>query len=275
MSDLEDSFYQQLSSLDVSLLGVIPTSATIEDRRALLALHLASRSPGYSYLEVGSEMGGSLQAHLIDPWCAKVFSVDLRVDTVRDYRGTFQWYNGNTTAAMRERLRLAWPNAQLGKLITFDMQASQVPAEALVPAPALIFIDAEHTDRAAWADFRWALKVGAQNGFIAFHDAHLVWGGIRRALADLNRQGVEHAAGQFSGSSVLAIALGAEARGRLNGLGLSISEPELFFKQARGLRRKERLEHWRNRFEWTKVACRERLKHCWQTGKRLVTGDRY
>ena len=274
MSDLEDSFYQQLSSLDVSLLGLVPTSATLKDRRALLALHLASRSPGYSYLEIGSEMGGSLQAHLIDPWCATVFSIDLRVDTARDYRGTFQWYNGNTTAAMRERLRLALPKAELGKLITFDMQASQVPAEALVPTPTLIFIDAEHTDRAAWVDFHWALRVGARNGFIAFHDAHLVWGGIRRALAELKREGVEHAAGQFSGSSVFAIALGAEACGRLNGLGLSIVAPELFFKKARGLRRQERLEHWRNRFEWTKVACRDRLKHCWRAGKRLVAGNR-
>jgi hypothetical protein len=272
MPDLEYSFNQKLSSLDVSLLSSVPSSATLEDRRALLALHLASRSPNYSYLEIGSEMGGSLQAHLMDPWCARVFSIDLRVDTAHDFRGTFQWYSGNTTAAMRSRLTQAFPDADLGKLITFDMEAATVRAAALVPAPALIFIDAEHTDRAAWADFRWARKVVSTHGWIAFHDAHLVCGAIRQALADLKRQGIEHAAGQFSGSSVFAIALGGEARPRLTDLGLSITEPELFFKQANGLRRKERFDHWRNRLAWTKVACRQQLKHWRQAGRRLLGG---
>lgn len=256
----DDSFCQKLSFLDLSLLREVPSSATLEDRRALLALHLACRSPDYSYLEIGSEKGGSLQAHLNDPWCAKVFSIDLRVDTVDDFRGTFQWYNGNTTAAMRERLRQAFPNAELEKLITFDTEASKVPAAMLVPAPALIFIDAEHTDRAVWADYCWAREVISSQGCIAFHDAHLVCGGIRRVLGDLKRQGDEFAAGQFTGSSVFVIALGEGARRRLTSIDLSMVEPELFFKNANRLRWKERFDHWRNRVAWTKRAYRDRLK---------------
>lgn len=253
------SFSERIGRLDLGLLQAVPTNTTAGDRRALLLLQSAARHPGYTYLEIGSEQGGSLQGHLADPWCAQVFSIDLRVDQAPDFRGTCQWYSGNTTAAMRQRLEAAFPDGEVAKLRTFDMVASAVPRERLRPAPSLVFIDAEHTDRAALHDFRWSLTVLPPVGWIAFHDSHLVCGGIQRALLELQRGGVEHAAGCFPDSSILAIALGTGARQRLLDLAVAEIEPRAHFRQARRQRWGDRLAHWRARLTVHRARWRRRL----------------
>lgn len=213
LSEPESRFVSRLLELDPGLWAAVPSSASVGDRRTLLALHREVRRPGYAYAEIGSERGGSLQAHLADPWCARVFSIDLRVEEVDDIRGRKLWYEGNTTARMRAELERAMPGCTT-KLTTFDAAARDVPLEALEPRPMVVFIDAEHTDRAAKADFDWALTAVRTDGWIAFHDAGLVVGGIRRAMREMRRTKRAHA-GAWLPDDVFVIALGPGARARL------------------------------------------------------------
>lgn len=206
-------FAARLGHLDLSLFAAVTSSASAGDRRTLLAVHREARRPGYAYAEIGSERGGSLQAHVADPWCARVFSIDLRVTEVDDTRGRKAWYADNTTAAMRAELERAMPGST-AKLTTFDAAARDVPTASLQPRPSLVFIDAEHTDRAAEEDFRWALEAVEPDGWIVFHDATLVPGAIGRALRELRRTRREHA-GAWVVDDVFAIALGAESAARL------------------------------------------------------------
>lgn len=228
-------------------MSLVPTAATKADCRSLLALQLVAREPGYTYLEIGSEKGGSLQAHLADPWCVKVFSIDLRVENVDDFRGKHNFYNGNTTASMRSDLEKVFDPGKMEKLLTFDMEALRVPRDSLMPAPSLIFIDAEHTDHAAYSDFIWALKTVDAKGWIAFHDAHLVCGGIRRALNKLSSLGLKFEAGRFPHSSVFVVALGSDAVTRLSKISIQLAEPDSFLRWARVTRWGALFTHWRHR----------------------------
>lgn len=209
----QEDFASRLARLDPGLLKGVMSSASAGDRRTLLALHREVRQPGYTYAEIGSEFGGSLQAHLEDPWCGQVFSIDLRVAEVDDRRGKRVWYEGNTTAAMREALERARPGAT-ARLTTFDAATRDVPPARLEPRPTLVFIDAEHTDRAALEDFRWALAVVRPDGWVVFHDASLVSGAIRRARRELEVAGREYVGGWLP-DDVYAIALGAGAGMRM------------------------------------------------------------
>ena len=253
-------FSERLNALDLELMSAVPSTATSGDRRALLALHLAVRTPGYTYLEIGSEQGGSLQAHLGDNWCNKVFSIDLRVETAPDFRGTHQWYCGNSTTAMRANLAKAFPNGEIEKLETFDMEAAMVPPEKLRPAPSLVFIDAEHTDGAVFKDFLWALKIVDPNGSIAFHDAHLVCVGIRRAIAELNFRGLVHVAGRFPKSSVFVIDLGAGATKRSSENVWQLEDAGPFLRRSRYTRWHLRIEHWALGWSSETRKCIQRVK---------------
>lgn len=239
--NVETNFGERLARGDNALWDAVPSSATAADRRVLLALQAGVRAPGYAYVEIGSEMGGSLQVHLADPWCAKVFSIDLRVTAVVDYRGTRMWYNDNTTAGMRARLGAAFSAAQMAKLETFDAAAPEVAPALITVRPRLVFIDAEHTDEAAWRDFCWARGVVEADGWIAFHDASLVRGAVLRAVATLRREGQEHAVGRFRGSSVLVVALGAGAAARVAGLSGAVGGLGWFAVVSPWARRRARL----------------------------------
>lgn len=103
-------FSAQLRALDLSLMSAVPATAMAGDRCAFLASHSAVRQPGYTYLEIGSEQGGSFKTHLRDSWGQSVFSIDLSVDTAPDSRGTQRWYDGNSTAALRATLAKASSN---------------------------------------------------------------------------------------------------------------------------------------------------------------------
>jgi hypothetical protein len=245
--DASLTFSERLQSLDLTLMSAVATTATPGDCRALLALHFAARKPDYTYLEIGSEQGGSLQAHLGDHWCSKVFSIDLRVEIAPDFRGTHEWYTGNSTATMWANLEKAFPNGEMDKLKTFDMTAADVPRAPLTPRPSLVFVDAEHTDRAVFDDFLWAYGVVQRDGWIAFHDAHFVCGGIKRVMAHLKSNGVRHAAGRLTESSVFAIALGDGAEERISSLPIRVMKPENFLRLAGFTRWRFRVRHLRLR----------------------------
>ncbi|MEK6251268.1 MAG: hypothetical protein AABM43_04870 [Actinomycetota bacterium] len=80
---------QRVDDLDVTLLDQIQTQTTMGDRESLLALHAACRSAhgAFSYLEIGSHRGGSLQALVRDPRCERIVTIDARPERQPDERG--------------------------------------------------------------------------------------------------------------------------------------------------------------------------------------------
>jgi hypothetical protein len=62
-------FEAQLNELDTSLLDEIESQTSADDKRSLLALHVACRRVHreFRWLEIGSHLGGSLQALVRDP----------------------------------------------------------------------------------------------------------------------------------------------------------------------------------------------------------------
>src|SRR4051795_12776182 len=107
VGDVRDAeLAMRVDRLDDDLFSAIESQTTDRDRRSLLALHsaVASNRPSFSYLEVGSYLGGSLQALIRDRRCAHVMSVDTRTREAPDKRSRMWSYEDNSTTRMLERL---------------------------------------------------------------------------------------------------------------------------------------------------------------------------
>lgn len=180
----------RISTGDVSLFDAIATETTGADRRNLLAVQsiIAEKSGTYRYLEIGSHRGGSLQPHVLDSRCAAIYSVDPRPSAQSDERGGTYYYHENSTQTMMDNLRTLCPE-QSAKVQTFEMSMPDLTkSKSEIPPVDLIFIDGEHTDSAAQADFEAALHFAAPDAIIIFHDAPIVYAGISKAVTDYNRK---------------------------------------------------------------------------------------
>jgi hypothetical protein len=185
-------FEARLARLDVHLFDAIPSQLSDHDRRSLLACQLAVRrlQQPYVYLEIGSHLGGSLQTHLQDRACARLFSLDSRPASQADARGPRFHYEGNSTARMRALLEALVPGRG-ADLVCFEATSTQLDPQAIDVAPQLCFIDGEHTDEAAWADFQLCRRVLAPSGgLIVFHDAAVVYEALARVVGTLQAEGV-------------------------------------------------------------------------------------
>jgi hypothetical protein len=153
-----------------------PTTTDSLDRHSFLAAQNVVRRlrQGYTYVEIGSEVGGTLVPHLLDPTCQRVVSIDLRPDYQPDERGSQFSYVGHSTARMIETLRPLMPATSLAKLATFDADARQVSPAAIAGPADLVLIDGEHTVTAAFSDFMSLLPALSPNAVVLFHDANLV-----------------------------------------------------------------------------------------------------
>ncbi|MGH9947289.1 MAG: class I SAM-dependent methyltransferase [Pyrinomonadaceae bacterium] len=201
-----DDFEAAIERLDTELFEQIYSQTTVADKRSLLAIQRSFRQSGeYVYLEIGSHLGGTIQPHLLDPYCVKIYSIDSRPAIASDVRGD-QPYPDNSTERMLGLLAKVAPQ-NLAKIETFDAVSSRIDTSSIMPKPNLCFIDGEHTDMAVIADFEFCLQTAAQNCTIVFHDSDLVYRGIRRIIADLNKQGLPHTPMKLGGS-VFAIAFG-------------------------------------------------------------------
>lgn len=177
----------RVCDLDTSLLGQIESQTTEPDRRSLLALHaaIAERRP-FDYLEIGSHLGGSLQALVADPRCRSIVSIDTRPLTQPDDRGDAAEYPENSTKRMLDLLA-SLSDADLTKVKTFEQGTDQLEVASLPTRPAFCFVDAEHTRAAALRDARFCLEATTTDGVIAFHDSNVVMPGIEDFLAGLDR----------------------------------------------------------------------------------------
>jgi predicted O-methyltransferase YrrM len=173
-----NTFDQALEELDLSLFEKITSQSTEADKRSLLAVQSAVRdlAPDYKYLEIGSYLGGSIQPHLLDPECKRIYSVDKRPSSQPDERGIKYVYENNSTARMLEMLRDV--SADLDKIVTIDGDSRTLDPLKIPDKIQLCFIDGEHTDAAVLSDFTFCLNVLDTSGAIVFHDAQITYNGI-------------------------------------------------------------------------------------------------
>lgn len=177
----------RVDRLDLSLFDQIEGAcASSADRRSLLAVHAAVAARGeFSYLEVGSYHGASLQSFIVDPRCQSIVSIDRRDAVSPDGRreGAVP-YPDNTTAGMLERLSRV-PGADLDKLSALNSTTEELDPVTL--RVDLCLIDAEHTDAAALRDARFCRRAIRDRGVIVFHDRLIVDRGIQEFLGELSR----------------------------------------------------------------------------------------
>jgi hypothetical protein len=200
--------HARLERLDTELFAHIPTQTDEGDKLAWLALQRAvrRRQSVYSYLEIGSYLGGSLQPHVLDPRCVRVYSIDKRVGVAPDEREMPSHYAGNTTAHMLENLRRLAPDS-LDKLVCFDADVRQIDPALICEPPHLCLIDGEHTVSAVLDDFAFSLSVASSSCIVAFHDDWVIQPALRQILSRLRQKAVKHAALKLPGCT-FAIAVG-------------------------------------------------------------------
>lgn len=165
---------ERVAAQDISLYHHIASQTSEADRRSLLAVHhaLAQRAAGFSYLEIGSHLGGTLQAFIADPRCRRIVSIDPRPPAQPDDRGQMFAYEGNSTARMLSRLATV-PGADLAKLETIELSTEDI-APGRIARPDLCLVDGEHTYAAALRDARFCRAAMQGAGVILFHDREIV-----------------------------------------------------------------------------------------------------
>lgn len=164
----------------LSVFDHIASQTTIGDRKSLLALReLAAAGGSFSYLEIGSHLGGSLQPFVVDERCTSIISIDPRPTSQPDKRlpgAERHHYEDNSTEQMLSLLR-AIPGADVGKIKTIEASTEAIDPASISAEPTLCFIDGEHTDIAALRDAIFCAAV-APRSIIAFHDRSAVGTGI-------------------------------------------------------------------------------------------------
>jgi hypothetical protein len=204
-------FERRIEGLDLSLFAAIDSQSDDGDKRSWLALQRTARrsNESYTYLEIGSFRGGSLQPYVLDPRCRKIFSIDPRPAEQPDDRGQRFHYENNSTARMLASLRAVDPD-QVAKIVCFDSDAREIDPMRLADRPDLCFIDGEHTKRAVLSDFDFCLRACAPQAIIYFHDDWVIYPALARILGSLRARGKPFKAFKLQGST-FAIALGAAA----------------------------------------------------------------
>ncbi len=187
-----NSFEQSIENLDLKLFEKIKSQSSVDDKQSLLACQFAVREikPAYNYLEIGSYLGGSIQPHLLDEKCVKIYSIDKRPLHQPDERGVDYTYLNNSTGRMLELLREVAPG-NIGKITTIDGDTRQINASEIKDKISLCFIDGEHTTEAVLSDFKFCLKVLEKNGAIAFHDASITYNGISDSIEYLKKNSIK------------------------------------------------------------------------------------
>ncbi len=191
MNKKKRNFDIMISTLNRDLFAKIVSQTHRFDKTSLLALQNAIRNSMeyYVYLEIGSHLGGSIQTHLLDPKCKKIYSIDKRLKIQPDNRCQKGYkYPKNSTKRMLNNLKQISIN--LNKITCFDDDASNIDISKIDPKPDICLIDGEHTTKAVISDFNFCLSVLNDNGVIIFHDSHILRSGINVILHNLKKKNI-------------------------------------------------------------------------------------
>jgi hypothetical protein len=199
---------ERIQNLDITLFGRIKSQTTDADRKSLLAVQacVGEAAGEYVYLEIGSYLGGSIQPHLLDPRCKRIYSIDKRQLMSFDERTEAPDYPGNSEEHMLSLLAAIDPG-QATKIRCIDGDTRSISPFRISEAPNLCFIDGEHTPEAVVADFDFCRKVSAPDATIVFHDSEIIFRGLRSVIAEIKREGGQFSAHALSGV-VYVICLG-------------------------------------------------------------------
>lgn len=166
------NWHERIENLDTTLFDAISSQTSLGDRRSLLAIQRATAKAyqKYTYLGIGSHLGGSIQPHLVDPRCKKIYSIDPRPYQQPDDRapGYVATYEDNSTERMLHLLRESYGSTE--KIMCFELNTCDIDVSNIEESPELIFIDGEHTKSAVLADFDFCSKVADSRATIIFHD---------------------------------------------------------------------------------------------------------
>ncbi len=199
-------FEQSINNLDLLIFEKISSQSSDNDKQSLLACQLAARdlTDEYFYLEIGSYLGGSIQPHLLDEKCRRIYSIDKRPRAQPDERGVEFIYLNNSTARMLENLKAV---ATVDKITAIDGDTRQIETAEIKDKITLCYIDGEHTDKAVMSDFKFCLGVLAENGAILFDDANIIYNGIADCIKYLEQSAVSFRAYSLP-DKVFAIEIG-------------------------------------------------------------------
>lgn len=186
------NFAEHLENLDIKVFEKIHSQTSDSDKRSILACQKAVRELAgeYTFLEIGSYRGGSLQPFVLDAKCKKIISIDKRPKVSPDERGIDVVYLNNTTEKMLENLREVFPGG-VSKIRTIDGDVSEIDPAEVTEKPELCFIDGEHTDEATWRDFEFCRKVMANDGAVLFHDTMIIYNAVSRIIEFLEENNIK------------------------------------------------------------------------------------
>lgn len=171
---------------------------------------IVSTNGKYSYVEVGSYLGRTLQPHVMDSDCKAALSIDLRPDVTPDERGALGMYKGIRAEDMLDELKAACTATQVKKVTTITDSSDALRTYSGRRKYDLALIDGEHTNTAVFQDFLNLRRVMNDDCVICFDDTHIVHSGIVNAKASLEDAGIPHAI-FFCKGAITVLAIGALA----------------------------------------------------------------
>jgi hypothetical protein len=180
---------QRIDSLDTSVFEPIASQTSQGDKRSLLAVQraTASKHKTFSYLEIGSHLGGSIQPYLLDPRCENIISIDPRPAQQPDDRcpGYIAHYENNSSTRMLTLLQ-ATGYGDIRKITCIEQGTSGLDPAVIHSSPEVAFIDGEHTKAAVLSDFHFCERVISKSGTIVFHDFFIVYPAVLEIQSYLN-----------------------------------------------------------------------------------------
>jgi hypothetical protein len=227
-SEQDFSMLEDQSHLAVSF--PIESQTSLADKMFILAsmAFVTKINKTYSYVEIGSYMGGSLTPFLMDSHCQRVLSIDDRGRQQPDERGVKYDYTGITHQTMIDNLQSH--GISTDKLKTYDGSVDVMPP--LGEQFDLAFIDGEHTDVACVRDFLWLLPMMMSNSLIMFHDSYLIYKALRIIQLFLAKSGLPFRFIKNPGSEMSGIFLGAFSTADLTATLGATENPEDFYSSA-------------------------------------------
>lgn len=182
----------------------IPKQLNSNDEQTLTSImNFVSEHGSYSYLEIGSYLGGSLHWHLSNPNCQQVISIDKRsCDKIKDERLIDYAYSVTTQDMLNT---LTANHLSVEKLITIDGTVDDIPVDTRFD---LVFVDAEHTNQAVLYDGKQCLNAVKQDAVIMFHDDWIVYKGLEQLEQHLVQIEKVFCKFKMSGSDITVIVLG-------------------------------------------------------------------
>lgn len=183
------SFEQRIDALDLTLFG-IPSASSQGDKTSFLRAQRLIRRlrTGFTYLEIGSDRGGSVLPYLLDPHCVHIVSIDPRPTAINDERATSILYPADGEAQMLANLAAFAPTGKITPIRADIRDASP----AGLPKAQIALIDGEHTNVACFSDAERLLDFIEQDAIILFHDANLIADALQNYSRMLDRLGRPH-----------------------------------------------------------------------------------